>query len=104
MTDILLPAPAGVVALPLSLQLVKDLEHAGGSLFKTADMLLSKELPLGDILRLLVVAYRAAGCVLSAEELAPYLLTQSPALLLTDILVGLLAPLHDLDAVRDENG
>lgn len=102
MTDLSLPHPAGALPLPLTLQLVKDLEHTGGSLFKIADMLLAKELPLGDVIRLLQTAYRTAGCVLSAQELGAYLLKQNPVMLLTDILVGLLTPLHELSAVRDE--
>lgn len=101
MTDILLPGPATSYPLPLTLQLVKDLEAAGGSLFKTADMLLSRELPLGDVLKLLSVAYRHAGCAIEATELDEFLLKSSPALTLTDILVGLLAPLHDLGAVTE---
>ena len=62
MNDIILAAPDGDLHLRLTLGLVEDLEKTGGSLFKTADMLLQKELPLGDIVRLVKSAYRHAGC------------------------------------------
>jgi hypothetical protein len=96
MNDIILTGPEGDHKLHLNLQLVKNLEDADGSLFKTADMLLQKELPLTDVLKLVAVAYRAAGCVMPEEELNVFLLQHTPALILTEILVGLLAPMRQM--------
>jgi hypothetical protein len=96
MSNIILTGPAQDHKLHLNLQLVKDLEQAGGSLFKTADMLLQRELPLTDVLNLVTVAYRAAGCGEQEEELNAFLLQRAPALILTEILVGLLAPMRQM--------
>lgn len=101
MGDILLPGPETSYPLPLTLQLVKDLESAGGSLFKTADMLLAQELPQDDMIKLLAVIYRHAGCAMESALLDDFLLRSSPATTLTGVLVGLLAPLHDLGAVAE---
>jgi hypothetical protein len=97
---VLLPAPSGELRLDLTLDLVEKLEDTGGSLFKTADMLVDKTLPLTDIVRLLRVAYAQAGF---DGNIAEFLLAARtpPALLLKDILLGILAPLHRMGAVAD---
>lgn len=101
MSDILLPGLETSYPLPLTLQLVKDLETAGGSLFKVADMLLAHELPMSDTLKLLAVAYRHAGYHDDSSALESLLMRSAPETLLTSVLLGLLAPLHDLGAVTE---
>lgn len=110
MKDIFLPVPGNSFSPPVpgdkiplrpTLQLVKNLEEAGGSLFKIADMLLQRELPLCDVITLLHVTYETAGCAESRENRAEFLLEKSPALLLTNILVAILDPLHQMGAVHE---
>ena len=98
MSEIILVTPEGALPLRLTLGLVEDLEKTGGSLFKTADMLLQKELPLGDIVRLVKAAYRHAGCKTEDTALDEFILQHSPALVLTEILTGLLTPMQEMGA------
>lgn len=102
MPDILLPGPGGDYRLIPTLQLVADLENKGGSLFRVSERLLDRELGLSEVLGLLHVAYAAAGCHLSFNALGHFLMRECkrpPALILTDVLIDILTPLHAAEAV-----
>jgi hypothetical protein len=95
--------PDAEYALCINLDLVEKLEKKGGSLFKIADQLVQKELSMSEILQLLCVAYKAAGCETVASDLSDYLLLRSkraPSSLLSDILVEILSPAAKLGAVK----
>lgn len=100
---ILLPGDEQDIELSLTLRLVDVIEKQGGSLFKIADQLVAKEMPLGDIIRLLTTIYLFAGSTVSADNVADILLKRriSPAVLLSNILLAILTPLHHLGAVTE---
>ena len=90
-----LPTPEGPRHLKLDLCLVTALE-AEGSLLKTAESLAAREMKLGDIIRLLQRIYGAADIAIADE----YLLRQSPALLLAEVLLAILSPMTEMGAVQ----
>lgn len=97
MTDITLPAPNGVYPFIPTLSLVEKMEKQSGSLFKLAENLVQKTMPLHDMIALLQLVYREAGCILPADALADYLLRRAPVpplSLLSDILLQILTPLQ----------
>lgn len=95
---ITLPLPASTLKLAPDLALVMALEETR-SLLKTAEMLLSRELRVSEVLLLLRICYRAAGCRMDDAALDAWLLGRSPASLLADILSGILTPLAALGVV-----
>lgn len=99
MKDFSLPGPAGHLALPLNLDLVEALEDAGGSLLKLADRLVAHDLKLSEMLPLLRLCYRRAGCALADAEIDALILRHSPAALMASLLMGILAPLQEMGAV-----
>lgn len=101
MTHFTLPLPDGTLSLPLTLTLVDTLEQTGGSLYAAAEALIARQLPLGDILRLLGAAYKCGGCTLDDETLQGFLMTQQPAMLLTRLLSAILSPLSDVDVAQE---
>lgn len=97
MTDITLPAPNGVYPFIPTLSLVEKMEKDTGSLFKLAEDLVQKTIPLHDVIHILQLVYRDAGCIVPADALGDYLLRQSPVpplSLLSDILLQILTPLQ----------
>jgi hypothetical protein len=99
MNDMMLPAPAGPLPLKLNLELVEALEEAGGSLLKLADRLVAHELKIGEMLPLLRLCYRRAGCALEGEALESFILSRTPAALTASLLMNILSPLQDMGAV-----
>lgn len=102
-----LPVPDGTLAFLPTLQLVERLEAEYGSLLKLADDLVQKTLPLSKVLDTLVVVYGYAACTLDDETLRLFLwrgMKQSPVALLSDILIDILTPLHDMDAIEIKGG
>jgi|GEM_PF-1596676 len=102
-----LPVPEGTLAFAPTLQLVERLEAENGSLLKLADDLVQKSLPLSKVLDILCLVYSHAGCGLESEALRLFLwrgMGQSPVALLSDILIDILTPLHDMDAVETKGG
>lgn len=103
MSTIALPGPISPYRLRPTLSFVTRLEEKGGNIFKMAEQLLQGELGISEILRLLLVAYEAAGCDMTEDEAADYLLNAcpvSPAHLLSDIFVAVLSPLYTVRAVE----
>lgn len=101
MDHYVLPSPQGDVAVKINLDLVERLEKKGGSLFKIADQLVQKELPLSDILQLLLVAYASPDH--ERQSLADYILKQSPkppAQILSEILLHILTPSQRMGAIQ----
>lgn len=94
-----LPGPEQDYPLHLNLDLVEELEEAGGSLLKIADDLVSRELKISAMLPLLRIAYGRAGCALAGDTLDRFLLCRSPASLLADLLMAILTPLQEAGAV-----
>lgn len=102
-----LPLPEGMLFFTPTLQLVERLEDRYGSLLKLADDLVQKTLPLSRVLNILCLVYAEAGCKLADETLRPFLWRDagpSPVALLSDILIDILAPLHDMDAIDAKGG
>ncbi len=99
MNRISLPLPEGEVFLKPTLSLVAAMEQEA-SLMKTAERLLARELKLSEMLPLLRVCYRAAGCEMCDPALNGFLLEHAPGLLLAEILVAILSPLSALGAVQ----
>lgn len=97
MADIILHAPEGRLTLVPTLSLVEALEK-DTSLLKTAERLLSRDLKISEILPLLHICYRAAGCTAADADLDAFLLERAPGLMLAEILVALIAPLAGMGA------
>jgi hypothetical protein len=91
-------APEGY-SLPLTLALVETLEQAGGGLLQLADRLLRKDLPLAAMVQVLCAAYRFAGCAQGKAALEQAVLENAPPLVLADLLLAVLTPLHAMGAV-----
>ncbi len=96
-----LPLPGGTQPLPLTLALVDSLEQTGGCLYAAAEALIARQLPLGDILRLLTVAYKCSGCGMDDESLQSFLMASQPAVLLTRLLSAILSPLATVEAAQE---
>ena len=103
MTSLTLPGPEGPVPLPLTLALVETLEEAGGPLLRLAARLLTQDLPVADMMRVLRAAYRFGGCTAAEDTLDAFLLRRAPPALLAEVLHAVLAPLHAAGAVAEEN-
>lgn len=102
-----LPTPEGDIAFAPTLQLVEDIEAQFGSILKLADDLVQKNMPLSRALTVLCAVYSDAGCKTPQDALTQYLwrgMGQSPVALLSDILLGILAPLQQMDAMADKGG
>ncbi len=102
---IVLPSLEKDIGLPLTLHLVDAIEKQGGSLFKIADQLVAKEMPMGDIIRLLSGIYGFTGNPLPPDDVAHVLRTRgiAPAVLLSNILLAILTPLQYLGAVKEDH-
>ncbi|MDF3022900.1 MAG: hypothetical protein K0R10_261 [Alphaproteobacteria bacterium] len=85
-------------ALPVTLALVAALEEKT-TVLKAAEQLVARDMKLADILEHLRACYTLAGCETPREQLDTYLLTQSPALLLAEILCAVLAPASAMGAL-----
>lgn len=96
---VLLPLPLGNVKLAPTLALVEGLER-DRSLLKTAELLISRELKVIEVLAVLRACYRHAGCTLDDAALDAFLLEQTPSLLLAEVLVAILAPLAAMGALK----
>lgn len=97
MKEITLPAPSCVYPFIPTLALVEKMEKETGSLFTLAEKLVQKTIPLHDVIGILQLVYRDAGCVLPEEVLGDYLLRRAPVpplSLLSDILLHILTPLQ----------
>lgn len=99
----LLPLPDGALPLKINLALVDRMETAGGGLFAAAEALVAKQLPLGQVLRILGAAYTQAGCRMDSDNLHEFLMASEPALLLTRLMSAVLSPLADM-GITDEGG
>lgn len=77
------------------------MEREFGSLFKMAENLVQKTMPLHEVINILQLVYREAGCALPDAQLADYLLCRSavpPLSLLSDVLLHILTPLQTAGA------
>ena len=97
MTEFLLPGPARNYPLILNLALIESIEQ-DMSLLQVAERLSSREIKLGDVTRLLVRFYVAAGCDIEPVALEEFILAHTPVALLADILVQILTPLRQMGA------
>ena len=97
MTEFSLPGPARNYPLTLNLALIESIEQ-DMSLLQVAERLSAREIKLGDITRLLLRFYVAAGCDLSPAALEEFILGHTPVALLADILVQILTPLRQIGA------
>ncbi len=96
-----LPLPNGAQPLHLTLSLVDALEQAGGSLYAAAEKLVARQMMLGDVLRMLIAAYRHSACGMDEVALHGFLLGCQPAVLLTRLLSAVLSPLAAVDIAQD---
>lgn len=97
-----LPLPDGTLPLPLTLGLVDALEQTGGSLYTAAEALVARQLPLGDVLRLLDAAYKCSGCMMDDDRLQSFLMANQPATLLTRLFSAILSPLIAAETLLGE--
>ena len=91
------------ITLPVTLALVAALEEKT-TVLKAAEQLVAREMKLADILEHLRACYALAGCDTSRAQLDAHLLTQSPALLLAEILCAVLAPASAMGALTSGEG
>ena len=101
--SITLPGIGCRYTLPVTLALVAALEE-NTTVLKAAEQLVAREMKLADILEHLRACYRLAGCEIPREQLDAHLLTQSPALLLAEILCAVLAPASAMGALTSGEG
>lgn len=104
MKEITLPAPSCVYPFIPTLALVEKMEKETGSLFTLAEKLVQKTIPLHDVIGILQLVYRDAGCVLPDDVLGDYLLRRAPVpplSLLSDILLHILTPLQAAGAFEE---
>jgi hypothetical protein len=95
-----LPLPEGALPVILNLALVETMEETAGSLYALAADLLAGSAAHSDLLRLLDVVYRHAGCTLDENCRADYLMTLPAARLVTELLAAVLTPLSRIDIAQ----
>ncbi len=96
--EVRLPGIGCAYSLPVTLPLVEVLEkHA--PVMKTAERLVAREMRLAEIMEMLRGCYSFAGCDTPRDALDAFLLGQSPALLLAEILCAVLGPAQSMGAI-----
>lgn len=96
-----LPLPDGAQPLHLTLSLVDTLEQTGGSLYAVAEKLVARQMLLGDVVRMLMAAYKHSGCRMDDAAIQGFLMRCQPAVLLTRLLSAVLSPLATVDIAQD---
>ena len=94
---IILNGPDKTYELKPSLQLVAALESVHGSLYQLAEELLDKTLPLSEMIDVMKMLYRHAGC---AAELDDFLLRQPCTELLITFLLEVIGPVERIAAAH----
>lgn len=97
--NITLPGIGCSYTLPVTLALVAALEEKT-TVMKAAEQLVARQMKLSEMLEHLRGCYRLAGCETPPADLDAHLLTQSPALLLAEILCAVLAPASAMGAIK----
>jgi hypothetical protein len=90
-----LTGPDKVYALHTSLPLIVALENEYGSLYLLAEDLLEKSLPLSEMVEIVKVLYRHAGC---DDEIDRFLLQQPCTEILINFLLEVLGPIERVAA------
>ena len=85
--------------LKITLSLISEMEEAYGSLYKIAESLLDKSLPLSSMIGILKMLYRYAGCKIPEAELDDFFLRQPCTELLTSVLLDILEPIDRMGAI-----
>lgn len=85
--------------LKITLSFISETEEAYGSLYKIAESLLDKSLPLSTMIGILKIIYRHAGCKVPEAELDPFFLRQPCTELLTSVLLDILEPIDRMGAI-----
>lgn len=96
---ITLPGIGCSYTLPVTLALVAALEEKT-TVMKAAEQLVARQMKLSEMLDHLRGCYRLAGCETPRADLDAHLMTQSPALLLAEILCAVLAPASAMGAIK----
>lgn len=91
---IILPGPDKNYTPEINLKLVTALEGVHGSLYQVAETLLDKSLPLSEMVDILRVLYRHAGCEMEDAALGDYILRQPCTELLITALLDILGPVE----------
>lgn len=95
-----LPLPDGMLPAVINLALVETLEDALGSLYALASDLLAGQAQHRDMICLLGIVYRHAGCKMEENAFADYLMTLPAARMTTEILGAILTPLSRIDIAQ----
>lgn len=99
----ILKGPDKDYALDITLALIAAIEADYVSLYRLADELLDKTLPVTEMLAVLTMLYRHAGCEAGDDALGAFLLTRASAAMLEDFLVAVLGPLEGVQDDDDQN-